>query len=109
MLVQTCCVTRSLSPLRILRPIPFTPSAAMAAPALFWRIGEHDEAGEHQFVLIGHRCPLTVGLEFAPGDAECAKSVRAELLENFRGAGPRRVVERQGLEAYRALRTGWRA
>ena len=67
------------------------------ARACFWRIGEDDEAGKHQFLLIGHRCPLTVGLEFAPGDAERTKSVCAEPLEDFRRAGPRRVVERQKL------------
>ena len=70
----------------------------MAAPALaFRRIGEDDEAGEHQFLLVGHRSPLAVGLKLAPGDAEGAKSVRAELLEDLCGAGPRRVVERQRL------------
>ncbi len=39
----------------------------------------------------------TVGLQLAPGDAEGAKSVRAEPLEDFRRPGPRRVVERQKL------------
>jgi hypothetical protein len=40
---------------------------------------------------------VTVGLELAPGNAECAKSLRAEPLEDFRSADPRRVVERQKL------------
>ena len=65
--------------------------------ARFWRIGEDDEAGKNQISLVGHRCPRTVGLELAPGDAECAKSVRAEPLEDFRRADPRRLVERQKL------------
>src|ERR1700675_668875 len=43
--------------------------------ARFWRIAEDNEAGEHQFLLVSHRSPRTVGLELAPGDAECAKSL----------------------------------
>jgi hypothetical protein len=65
--------------------------------ACFWRIEEDDEAGKNQILFVGHRRPRTVGLELAPGDPECAKSVRAEPLEDLRGAGPRCIVERQKL------------
>ena len=65
--------------------------------ARFWRIGEDDEAGKHQFLLVGHRSPRAVRFKLAPGDAECAKSRRAEPLEDLCSAGPRRLVERQKL------------
>ena len=65
--------------------------------ACFWRIEEDDETGKNQISFIGHSCPRTVGLELAPGDAERAKSLRAESFEDLRRAGPRRVVERQKL------------
>src|SRR5229473_6939515 len=65
--------------------------------ACFWRIEEDDEAGEHQVLLVGHRSPRAVRFKLAPGDAEYAKSVRADPLEDFRRAGPSRLVERQKL------------
>jgi hypothetical protein len=78
-------------------PIPLAPSAAMAGARL-WRIEKDDEAGNNQISFVGHRCPRSVGLKLAPGDAEYAKSVRAEPLEDFRRASPRRLVQRQKLE-----------
>src|ERR1700738_2339332 len=65
--------------------------------ARFWRIGEDDEAGKNQISFGGHRRPRTVGLELPPCDAECAQSLRAEPLEDFCSAAPRRLVERQKL------------
>src|ERR1700738_2011504 len=65
--------------------------------ARFWRIGEDDEAGKKQIPFGAPRRPRTVGLELAPGDAEGAKSLRAEPLEDFRSADPRRLAERQKL------------
>src|SRR3984893_2639863 len=62
--------------------------------ARLWRIEKDDESGKNQISFVGHRCPRSVGLKLAPGDAECAKSVRAEPLEDLRRASPRRVVER---------------
>src|ERR1700720_233455 len=65
--------------------------------ARFWRIGEDDEAGKNQISFVGHRRPRTVGFELPPCDAECAQSLRAEPLEDFCNANPRRLVERQKL------------
>src|ERR1700730_15976982 len=67
------------------------------ARACFWRIEEDDEAGKNQISFVGHCCPRTVRLALAPRPAERAKSFRAEPLEHFRRAGPRRVVEQQKL------------
>src|SRR5439155_8062472 len=74
--------------------------------ACFWRIEEDDEAGKNQILFIGHSCPGTVGLVLAPGDAERAKSLRAEPFEDLRRAGPRRVVERQKLRLAGLFVTG---
>jgi len=56
--------------------------------AFLWWIEEHDETGKHQISFVLHRCRRTVGLELTPGDTQCAKSFRAEPLEDFRCTVP---------------------
>ena len=74
----------------------FDPKRGDGRPrARLWRVEEHHKAGKDQLAFVSHRCRLTVGLQVTPSNAECAKSLRAELLENYRRADPRRIINRQ--------------
>src|SRR5579859_2943259 len=61
---------------------------------LLGRIGENCKASEDQLLFVGYCYLCAVRLKLAPGDAEGAKPLRAQLLEDTSGAGSRGGLKR---------------